>query len=115
MLLVPGDLVTVDFPGARGVKRRPAIILSSDTYNSIRPDVILGLITSKTKNLGSTDYILQDWSEAGLKIESIFRSFIVTIPVSNNNLTKIGHVSQRDWKGICNCLKNALLNNEDWS
>ena len=28
MLLVPGDLVTVDFPGARGVKRRPAIILS---------------------------------------------------------------------------------------
>ena len=56
----PGEVVTVDFPGVKGVKRRPALILSSNTYNSIRPDVILGLITSKTQNLGSTDYILQD-------------------------------------------------------
>lgn len=113
MSLVPGDLVTVDFPGVRGIKRRPAIVLSSNNYNSTRPDVILGLITSKTKNLGSTDYTLQDWLEAGSK-QSIFRSFIVTIPMPNN-LMKIGRVSQRDWKDICNCLKASLLENEDWS
>ena len=86
---------------------------TSTTYNSIRPDIILGLITSKTSNLNSTDCILKDWLEAGLKKESAFRSFIITIPFSNN-LSKIGHVSQRDWKNICDCLKVALLNNEDW-
>jgi mRNA interferase MazF len=56
----PGDVVTVDFPGVTGVKRRPAVILSSTTYHSNRPDIIIGLITSKTKGLGTTDYILQD-------------------------------------------------------
>jgi mRNA interferase MazF len=114
MSFIPGDIVTVDFPGVKGIKRRPAIILSSSTYNLIRPDVILGLITSKTKNLDSTDYLLKDWSEAGLKVPSIFRSFIITLPVSTNFI-KIGHVSQRDWKGICHCLKVAFANSEDWS
>lgn len=28
MPLVPGDIVTVDFPGVTGIKRRPALILS---------------------------------------------------------------------------------------
>lgn len=41
----PGDVVvTVDFPGVTGIKRRPAVILSSVTYNTTRPDVIAGLL-----------------------------------------------------------------------
>jgi len=39
-----GDLVSVDFPGVTGIKRRPAVILSSSTYDSIRPDIIVGLM-----------------------------------------------------------------------
>lgn len=46
MTFNPGDVVTVDFPGVTGVKRRPAVILSSATYHANRPDVIVGLITS---------------------------------------------------------------------
>ncbi len=49
MVLNAGDLVSVDFPGVTGVKRRPAVILSSATYHAIRPDIIIGLITSQTK------------------------------------------------------------------
>jgi mRNA interferase MazF len=45
----PGDIVTVDFPGVTGIKRRPAIVLSSNEYHAIRPDIIIGLITSQTK------------------------------------------------------------------
>lgn len=103
-----GDVITVDFPGVKGIKRRPAVIVSSSVYHENRPDVIIGLITSQTKNLGVTDYILQDWSSAGLKVRSIFRSFLVTIP-SSNNLIYIGHLSERDWQGICDCLKIALM------
>jgi mRNA interferase MazF len=97
MVLNAGDLVSVDFPGVTGVKRRPAVILSSATYHAIRPDIIVGLITSQTKGLGATDYILQDWATAGLRVESIFRSFI-----------QIGHLSEQDWQAVRACLKIAF-------
>ncbi len=99
-----GDVVTVDFPGVKGTKRRPAVIVSSTRYNTTRPDVILGLITTKTAILGPSDYLLEDWQLAGLRTQSMFRSFLVTLPVSTN-IVVIGHLSERDWQGVCNCLK----------
>lgn len=72
-----GDIVVADFPGARGTKRRPAVVISSLTYHSARPDVILGLITSQTASaVGPTDYLLQDWAAAGLRVPSAFRAFL---------------------------------------
>jgi len=103
----PGDVVIVDFPGVKGIKRRPAVVVSSAKYHSIRPDVILGVITTQMKNLGETDYELQDWKQTGLRVASIFRSFIVTLPPTAN-LVLIGNLSERDWKGVCACVKIAL-------
>ncbi len=103
----PGDVVTVDFPGVTGVKRRPAVVLSSAIYHANRPDVIMGLITTQTTALGATDYRLQDWTAAGLRVPSVFRSFIVTLPPSAN-LVIIGYLSERDWKGVRACIKLAL-------
>jgi mRNA interferase MazF len=48
-LLSSGDIVVADFPGVQGLKRRPAIVVSSDDYHQSRPDVILGLITTKCR------------------------------------------------------------------
>jgi len=112
MVLNAGDLVSVDFPGVTGIKRRPAVILSSATYHAIRPDIIVGLITSQTKGLGATDYILQDWAAAGLRVESIFRSFIVTLPKSTN-IIQIGHLSDRDRQAVRTCLKIAFAELDD--
>jgi mRNA interferase MazF len=112
MVLNPGDLVSVDFPGVTGVKPRPAVILSSSTYHSIRPDIIVGLITSQAKRLGATDYILQDWAVAGLRVESIFRSFIITLPRSAN-IIQIGHLSERDWQAVCTYIKVAFAGLND--
>lgn len=47
MTFNPGDVVTVDFPGVTGIKRRPSVVLSSTTYNTIRSDVIIGLVTTQ--------------------------------------------------------------------
>jgi hypothetical protein len=58
------DVITVNVPGVTDVKRRPAVVLSSNKYHNIRPDVIVGLITSQTKRVGTTDYVLQDWQAA---------------------------------------------------
>ena len=66
-----GDIVTVDFPGITGIKRRPAVVLSSEVYHSLRPDVIVGLITTQTRVQCVTDYLLQDWASSGLRVASI--------------------------------------------
>jgi mRNA-degrading endonuclease toxin of MazEF toxin-antitoxin module len=36
----PGDVVTVDFLGATGPKRRPAVVVSSALYHQHRPDLV---------------------------------------------------------------------------
>ncbi len=104
----PGDVVLLDFPGVTGVKRRPSIVLSSDTYHKNRPDIIVGLITSQTRAaVGPTDYLVQDWSAAGLRVPSAFRSFLTTLPPSANPV-KIGELSERDWNAIRARVKIAL-------
>lgn len=107
-----GDVVTVDFPGVTGIKRRPAVVLSSTTYHRNRPDVIVGLITTQTTVLGITDYVLQDWQAAGLRVASVFRSFIVTLPPSAN-LIRIGQLSEVDWQGVRACIKVSFAKLDD--
>ena len=43
----PGDVVTVDFVGATGTKRRPAVVVSSALYHQHRPELVLGVLTSQ--------------------------------------------------------------------
>jgi len=51
-----GDVVVIDFPGVQGIKRRPAVVLSSAAYHTSRPDVVVGLITSRAVAAGPTDH-----------------------------------------------------------
>jgi len=102
-----GDIVIVDFPGAQGIKRCPALVLSTALYHQYRPDVIIGVITSQVQNATlPTDYILKDWSAAGLHQPSAFRAFLATLPAATT--TRIGHCSAEDWRGIVTCLQKAL-------
>ncbi len=94
----PGDVVVLDFPGVTGVKRRPSVVISSPAYHTSRPDLVVGLITSQTVAVGPTDYVFQDWSQAGLRIPSVFRSFFVTLPRTTHPAC-VGRLSDRDWKG----------------
>jgi mRNA interferase MazF len=107
-LLRPGDVVVVDFPGVTGFKRRPAIVLSTDAYHSTRPDVILGLITSQVAgSTGPTDHALVDWAAAGLRLPSLFRSFLVTVPRTAVHQVA-GHLSDQDWLAVRARLGTAL-------
>ena len=99
-MLRPGDVVVVDFPGVTGMKRRPAVVLSSDAYHSARPDVIPGLITSQVAgSIGSNDHALADWSAAGLRLPSLFRCFLVTVPRAAVYHVA-GHLSDQDWLAV---------------
>lgn len=105
----PGDVVIADFPGATGIKRRPAVVLSTVEYHNTHKDVILGAITTNLQ-IATTqnDHILSDWLSAGLRRPSAFRTFLVTLP-QNNLLAIIGHLSQSDQFAVEECVRNAII------
>jgi mRNA interferase MazF len=106
-MIQPGDVVTADFPGVTGAKRRPCIVVSTDVYQQTRPDVILGLLTTQiSRATQPSDYVLQDWNAGGLHRPSAFRSFLFTLPASS--VTVIGHLSDRDWGGVQGAIKSAI-------
>lgn len=104
----PGSIVVVNFPGAVVVKHRPAVILSTTTYHSQRPDVILGLITGNVAAAtADSDYILQDWQAAGLCRQSAFRTYLITVDRCDI-VGYIGCLSARDWKAVQIAFKTAV-------
>ncbi|MEO8594020.1 MAG: type II toxin-antitoxin system PemK/MazF family toxin [Candidatus Solibacter sp.] len=95
----PGDVVVGILVGARETKVRPAVVIASATYLAERPDVLVGILTTKPPNtLCSTDHILLDWQSAGLRAESCFRTYVLT--THRSELTVIGHLSARDWESV---------------
>ncbi|HKW96839.1 MAG TPA: type II toxin-antitoxin system PemK/MazF family toxin [Bryobacteraceae bacterium] len=95
----PGDVVVAMLPGAIETKVRPAVIVASETYLTERPDVIVGILTTKIPSpLASTDYLLRDWQAAGLRAQSCFRAYILTL--HRSNVTFIGHLSAEDWAHV---------------
>src|SRR5689334_2681152 len=99
----PGDVVTVDFAGATGVKRRPVVVVSSDVYHAHRPDLILGVLTTNVAAATApTDYMLQDWAAVGLHSPSAFRAYVGM--ALQSAVQVIGHLSDRDWQGVQACV-----------
>ncbi len=97
--MTPGDVVVGVLVGAQETKVRPAVVIASATYLAERPDVLVGILTTKLpKAPGSTDHILLDWRLAGLRAASCFRAFILT--THRSELTVIGHLSPRDWDSV---------------
>jgi mRNA-degrading endonuclease toxin of MazEF toxin-antitoxin module len=106
--LKAGEVVVADFPGITGVKRRPAVVVSTDAYHSHRSDVILGAIaTNLTAATTPMDYTLNDWAAAGLHHPSAFRTFLVTLPQAQV-LVAIGHLSDMDWVAVQGRLQRAI-------
>lgn len=106
-MLKPGDVVTTSFPGADLTKRRPGVVVSTSLYHTIRPDVVVGVLTSNLVQATTpSDYILQDWSSAGLRKPSAFRAYLLTFEQVDVRL--VGRLSDIDWQGVMNCLANAI-------
>ena len=102
-----GTVVTAEFQGVVSTKRRPAVVVSSETYHQARPDIILAVVTSQiNKSNSSTDYILQDWQSAELNKPSAVRIFLFTLP--QNKVTKIGELSEQDWFEVQKRLQISL-------
>lgn len=105
--MMPGDVVTADFPGVTGIKRRPAVVVSSNEYHHVRPDVILAVLTSNVSSATeATDHVLSDWQAAGLHRPSAFRALLFTLPMGA--VRPVGRLSDRDWLDVQSRLQIAI-------
>jgi hypothetical protein len=103
----PGDIVIARFPGAVVTKARPAVVVSSKEYHGLRPDCVLGLITSSLPSATTEfDHVLVDWAEAGLDRPSAFRSYLAT--ATARDLVAVGHLSERDGLAMRRCIADVL-------
>ena len=104
-----GDVVLVPFPFSNQtiIKKRPAVIISSDVYNNTSSDIVIMAITGKTGNLTIGDCLIEDWKIAGLLKPSSIKPAISTIEQSLV-LKKLGKLSPKDLILMENALKEFL-------
>ena len=104
-----GDVVLVSFIFAdeTGVKRRPAVIISSDAYHTGRDEAIIAAITSRTDRVLVGDHLIADWQGAGLLFPSVATSIIRTIKQDMIN-RRLGSLPTQDMGAVDSKLKLAL-------
>ncbi len=104
-----GDVVLVSFifSDESGVRRRPAIIVSSDAYLQGRQEAIIAAITSRTDRVLIGDCLIGDWQEAGLLFPSVATGIIRTIKQSMVT-QKLGVMPVADMKIIDSKLRAVL-------
>ena len=104
-----GDIVLVAFVFAdeKGVKKRPALVLSSEAYQSGRQELIVAAITSNIDRVLIGDYKIKDWSACDLPLPSVVTGILRTIK-QNMILRKLGTLPSPERKSFDKHLKLAL-------
>lgn len=77
-----GDIVLVPFPftDQTTVKKRPAIVVSSDAYHRDRRDVIVMAVTSQARPGSAVgESAVERWQDAGLLKPSVVKPVLATI------------------------------------
>ena len=99
MAFSPGEVVLVPFPyrDRLAERARPAVVVSTDTYNQ-RGDLVIAAITSHPPRF-DTDFALTGWSAAGLKVRSTVRMLLATV-ASSRVLLHIGRLTDADWSEV---------------
>ena len=92
-----GDIVLVEYPFSErtGNKKRPALVVSNDSYHRSRQDVIIAGITSNVARKLAGDTVLESWQQAGLNYPSLVTGILQT--VKSHMITRsLGVVSHQD-------------------
>jgi mRNA interferase MazF len=105
-----GDVVLVPFPftDQSGTKKRPAVVVSSSSYNTSRRDIVIMAITSQVRTpLGFGETMAGDWQGAGLVKESVLKPVFTTIE-QGLVLRVMGHLSAADIKTLREVLADVI-------
>jgi mRNA interferase MazF len=105
-----GDVVLVPFPftDQTGIKKRPAVVVSSAVYHRERPDLILMAITSQAKAFAGLGEIpVVEWKKAWLVKPSALKPLLFTLerPLV---LRSLGQLSEEDRSSLRRTLTTIL-------
>jgi mRNA interferase MazF len=109
----PGQVIVVDVPstGQSSTKRRPALVISSESFHPKLPDVILCPISSQPRYFERPDpgdHPLRGWSKAGLRYPSTAR--ISNILAIEKTIIRrvLGKISRGDLRQVRDGLRAAF-------
>ena len=105
-----GDIVLVPFPftDQSAIKKRPAVIVSSDTYNSKRPDIIIMAVTSQMQSASYFgDIIVNNWQNAGLLKPSVIKPIFTTVE-KKLIIKKLGALDNEDQMSLKESLRDII-------
>ena len=105
-----GDVVLVPFPftDQTTTKKRPAIVVSSDTYHAERQDLILIAVTSQLNLLNDFGELsIMAWQTAGLLKPSSIKPVLTTIE-KRLVIRTLGQLQTQDYDALQNLLREIL-------
>lgn len=106
----PYDVVVVPFPftDRDTGKRRPALILSNDSFNQTTQHSVLAMITSAEQSSWPGDYPIKDLELAGLPTECLVRLKLFTLD-HRLIIRKAGALGTADQKKLRQAWKGLLV------
>ena len=106
-----GDIVLVPFPfkDQTATKKRPAVVVSSESYHRSRIDVVVMALTSQILRPGSLmgEILIRDWQPARLPKPSLIKPVLATIDRSLI-LRKLGELQEPDRQAVRDALRGIL-------
>ena len=114
MTYKPSAVVRVPFPfvDSGATKYRPALVLSTEEYNSTHGHSVMAMITSAKHSHWPSDIPISDLSSTGLSVPSIIRFKLFTL---DNQLiaNAVGKVMGTDWIAVLKALNAILATQEE--
>ncbi len=110
MVFQRGDVVLIPFPytDLSASKTRPAVIVSSTIYHTTRPELLLAYVSSQISQANPTiDYVLADWTAAGLLKPSFVRPKIAAVEPTLV-VHRVGTLSKQDLLEVDRRLRRAM-------
>ncbi len=101
-----GEVVLVRYPFSdlSGSKVRPAVIVSAPHSSK---DVFILPLTSRTTSLLAGEFVLADWSKAGLNVETAVKRGIYTVD-QTLVAQSLGKISDSDLGNVSDALRRWL-------
>jgi mRNA interferase MazF len=105
-----GDVVLVPFPftDQRGIKKRPAAVVSSARYHAHRRDLVIMAITSQRRPQPAFgEFTVAEWKKAGLIAPSAVKPVLTTIE-KRLVLRRLGQLQQADVRSLRASMEQIL-------
>ena len=105
-----GGIVLVPFPftDQTGIKKRPAVIVSSAAYNQARRDLVIMAVTSQLRPSGAFgEVIVSDWQAAGLIKPSVIKPVITTVE-QTLVIRRLGQLKREEQEALRKAISKIL-------